>query len=57
MPLASGSDKKTIEANIKELIQAGHDPDQAAAIAYKKARGDGLTGEDYALALRALGSA
>lgn len=37
MPLKSGKSKSTIEANIAELIKAGHDPDQAAAIAYKKA--------------------
>lgn len=38
MPLKSGKSKSTIEANIAELIRAGHDPDQAEAIAYKKAR-------------------
>lgn len=37
MPLKKGSSKEVIEANIKELIAAGHDPDQAAAIAYKEA--------------------
>lgn len=38
MPLKSGSDKATIQANIRELIAAGHEPAQAAAIAYSNAR-------------------
>jgi ribosomal protein L12E/L44/L45/RPP1/RPP2 len=38
MPLKPGSSKEVIEANIKELIAAGHDPAQAAAIAYANAR-------------------
>lgn len=38
MPLESGSSKAVIEANIAELIKAGHDPDQAAAIAYRHAK-------------------
>lgn len=38
MPLKKGSSKEVIEENIRELIRAGHDPKQAAAIAYKKAR-------------------
>ncbi|WP_204633121.1 DUF2213 domain-containing protein [Dyella mobilis] len=33
-----GSSKEVIEANIKELIEAGHKPDQAKAIAEKNAR-------------------
>lgn len=37
MPLKKGSSKEVIEANIKELIGAGHSPSQAAAIAYKEA--------------------
>lgn len=37
MPLKKGSSKEVIEANIRELIEAGHEPDQAAAIAYKEA--------------------
>lgn len=37
MPLQKGSSKTTIEANIAELIKAGHTPEQAAAIAYKEA--------------------
>jgi len=35
--LAVGSDEKTISKNIAELIRAGHDQDQAIAIAMKKA--------------------
>lgn len=38
MPLKRGNSKAVIEANIKELIDAGYHPDVAAAIAYKKAR-------------------
>ncbi|NII73253.1 hypothetical protein FHW84_001822 [Dyella sp. SG562] len=38
MPLKKGSSREVISANIKELIEAGHDPDQAEAIAYKEAR-------------------
>jgi hypothetical protein len=41
MPLKSGSSKAVIEANIKELIAAGHDPKQAAAIAYSNAAKSG----------------
>lgn len=37
MPLKKGSSQNTISANIAELIKAGHDPKQAAAIAYKNA--------------------
>ncbi len=37
MPLAQGSSQATISNNIGELISAGHDPDQAAAIAYHEA--------------------
>jgi hypothetical protein len=37
MPLREGSSKAVIQANIAELIRAGHKPDQAAAIAYDKA--------------------
>lgn len=37
MPLKRGSSQKTISANIAELIRAGHDRAQAAAIAYKEA--------------------
>lgn len=37
MPLKKGSSKEIISANIAELIKAGHDPEQAAAIAYKEA--------------------
>lgn len=37
MPLKQGSSKEVIEANIAELIRSGHDPKQAAAIAYREA--------------------
>ena len=37
MPLRKGSSKATIQANIDELIKKGHDPKQAAAIAYAQA--------------------
>lgn len=37
MPLQEGSSQKTISKNIAELINSGHKPDQAAAIAYKEA--------------------
>lgn len=38
MPLLSGTSKEVIEANIAELIRAGHSPEQAAAIAHDHAR-------------------
>lgn len=38
MPLKPGSDKATIEANIRELIRSGYPKDQAVAIAYSNAR-------------------
>lgn len=37
MPLKAGSSPETISKNIAELIRAGHEPDQASAIAYKHA--------------------
>ena len=37
MPLAHGSSQATISHNIGELVGAGHDPSQAAAIAYHEA--------------------
>ena len=37
MPLKQGSSKEVISANIAELINTGHDPDQAVAIAYREA--------------------
>jgi uncharacterized protein len=40
MPLKSGSSKSVISSNIEELINAGHKPSQAAAIAYKQAGED-----------------
>lgn len=45
MPLLQGSSQRSVSANIGELINSGHKPDQAAAIAYKTARGnDNQTG-------------
>jgi 8-oxo-dGTP pyrophosphatase MutT (NUDIX family) len=38
MPLKSGVSKDIISANVAELINAGHKPTQAAAIAYQNAR-------------------
>jgi len=38
MPLKQGSSQKTISKNIETEINAGKDPDQAAAIAYSVAR-------------------
>lgn len=40
MPLAPGSSQSTISQNIATEIRAGKPRDQAAAIAYSKARGD-----------------
>ncbi len=37
MPLKKGSSDKTISENISELRKAGHEEDQAIAIAYKEA--------------------
>ena len=37
MPLQPGKSKKTIQQNIREMIAAGHPPDQAAAAAYRMA--------------------
>lgn len=37
MPLKPGYSKETISKNVAELVRSGHDPKQAAAIAYKKA--------------------
>jgi uncharacterized protein len=37
MPMQKGSSQETISKNIAELVKAGHDPKQAAAIAYKEA--------------------
>lgn len=41
MPLKPGKSPKVISENIGELVNAGHDPKQAAAIAYSQARGGG----------------
>ncbi len=38
MPLIQSCDPKDIEANIGELIAAGHEPAQAAAIAHSVCR-------------------
>jgi hypothetical protein len=40
MPLKKGASEKTISENIAELVRAGYDPKQAAAIAYKQAKKD-----------------
>lgn len=40
MPLVKGSDPKTIGENIAELIRSGHEPAQAAAIAYRVSSGE-----------------
>lgn len=40
MPLAKGSSSEVIGQNIAELVRAGHDPAQAAAIAYRVANGE-----------------
>jgi hypothetical protein len=37
MPLKKGSSQQTISTNIQTEIEAGKDPRQAAAIAYRKA--------------------
>jgi hypothetical protein len=38
MPLQSGTSKKTIHANIAELVRSGYPIKQAVAIAYEHAR-------------------
>lgn len=38
MPLKKGSSRKTISANIAEMIRSGHPRDQAIAAAYANAR-------------------
>lgn len=40
MPLAKGSSPETVSSNIAELVRSGHPVEQAAAIAYKVARGE-----------------
>lgn len=40
MPLQKGSSEDVVSNNIKELIDAGHSPDQAKAIAYSEAGKD-----------------
>jgi len=41
MPLKSGSSAKVRSENIAEMIRSGHDPKQAEAAAYRKARESG----------------
>lgn len=43
MPLEEGKSQEVISRNIATEIRHGHDPKQAAAIAYSKARGDKLS--------------
>lgn len=38
MPLKKGSDKKTVQQNIRTLIKEGRPANQAAAIAYAQAK-------------------
>lgn len=38
MPLIKSGSKKARETNIKEMIQAGHEPKQAVAAAYSNQR-------------------
>lgn len=40
MPLKVGHSEETIQSNIKELIESGHDPKQAVAIAHKQANNE-----------------
>lgn len=44
MPLETGSSTEVISRNIAELIASGHPPEQAAAIAYKKAADEAVPG-------------
>jgi len=37
MPLRSGKSNKVVSENIREMIESGHPPNQAAAAAYRKA--------------------
>lgn len=46
MPLAEGSSEAVISGNIEELIKSGHDPKQAAAIAYKTAGKDSASARE-----------
>ena len=39
MPLERGKSQKVISRNIKEMVRAGHPVKQAAAAAYREARG------------------
>lgn len=40
MPLVKGSSQEAISQNIAELVRSGHEPAQAAAIAYRAAQGE-----------------
>ena len=51
MPLAEGSSKETIAANIREMIRAGHDPKSAAAAAYREA-GEDCEAQSYKIEIR-----
>jgi hypothetical protein len=53
MPLKEGSSAKTIGANVRELVHAGHPQAQAVAIAEKTARGDTVPHMQPATAARA----
>lgn len=45
MPLKRGRSKATINANVEELIRAGHPVKQAVRIAYENARRTGKKGK------------
>lgn len=47
MPLATGSSKEVIQSNIRELIRAGHKPDQAVSAAYSNAKDNSGTARTY----------
>lgn len=38
MPLKKGTSKATRQSNIEEMIEAGHEPKQAVAAAYRQQR-------------------
>ncbi len=39
MPFKSGSSRKVVSENIREMVRAGHPQDQAVAAAMRKAHG------------------
>lgn len=48
MPLLTGNSQEIISKNIQELINSGYEPSQAKAIAYSKAKDEGLeTAREY----------